>query len=78
MKNNNTSSNENNNMELIAYSILGGAIISAFIPTYMPVVVCGSGLILSLYGVVNILDKYKDTEDINFISKENIEYFNKK
>lgn len=68
----------NNNTELITYSIIGGAIISTFIPTYIPIVLCGGGLMASLYGINSILSKYKDADDMNFVSKENIKYFNKK
>lgn len=78
MKNNNTSSNENNGIEVITYSIIGGAVLSTFIPTYIPVIVCGGGLMASLYGIKNILDKYKGVEEMDFVSKENIDYFNEK
>lgn len=46
-------------------------------PGYIPYAICYGGIIVSLYGIGKILDKYKDVEDMNFVSKENIKYFNK-
>ena len=78
MKKNNTSSSEKNNAEILIYSIIGGSIVLMGLPIYIPVVVFGSGLMYSLYEIINILSKYKDVESMNFVSKEKIKYFNKK
>ena len=55
MKKNNTSSSEKNNAEILIYSIVGGSIVLMGLPNYIPVVVFGSGLMYSLYEIINIL-----------------------
>lgn len=74
--------NDNNkpsiDMEKILYSVVGGVICLNFMPGYIPYVVAYSGLIGSLLGIGKILEKYKDAEQMNFVSKENIKYFSDK
>lgn len=76
MKNKGTPT-EDNTIKVITYSVVGGGVCLALIPGYIPYIICYSGIIVSLYGVTRILEKYKDAEEMNFISKENIKYFNK-
>lgn len=67
---------DDNMIKTITYSVVGGGICLALMPGYIPYVICYSGIIGSLYGIGKILEKYKDAEEMNFISKENIKYFN--
>ena len=76
MKNKGTPT-EDNTIKTITYSIVGGSICLSLMPGYIPYAICYGGIIGSLYGIGKILDKYKDVEDMNFVSKENIKYFNK-
>ena len=70
-------SDHDNTIEILTYSIIGGVICLSLMPGYIPYAICYGGIIGSLYGIGKILDKYKDVEDMNFVSKENIKYFNK-
>lgn len=74
--NNKGTPNEDNNIKTITYSVIGGGICLTLMPGYIPYVICYGGIIGSLYGIGKILEKYKDAEEMNFISKENIKYFN--
>lgn len=65
------------NIEMITYTVIGGALTSYFIPTYIPIALLSWGAIGSIYGIIKILDKYKSIEDMNFVSKENVKYFSK-
>lgn len=67
---------EDNMIKTITYSIVGGSICLTLMPGYIPYVICYSGIICSLYGISKILQRNKDAEEMNFISKENIKYFN--
>lgn len=69
------SNNKKNDIEIMTYSILGGALILYLMPSYIPYVICYSGVIGSLYGILSILKKYDNSND--FVSKEDIEYFKK-
>ena len=75
MKNKGTPTDDNT-IKTITYSIVGGSICLTLMPGYIPYVICYSGIIGSLYGISKILQKNKDAEEMNFISKENIKYFN--
>ena len=76
MKNKGTPT-EDNTIKIITYSVVGGGICLALMPGYIPYAICYGGIIGSLYGIGKILDKYKEVEEMNFVSKENIKYFNK-
>ena len=69
------SNNKKNDIEIITYSIVGGVLILYLMPSYIPYMICYSGIIGSLYGILNILKKYDTSND--FVSKEDIEYFKK-
>lgn len=66
-----------NNSEILIYSVLGVAIIGYFIPTYIPYLIFGGGLLGSLYKAADIVSK-SSYEDMDYVSKENIKYFNDK
>lgn len=70
-----SSNNKKNDIEIITYSIVGGVLILYLMPSYIPYMICYSGIIGSLYGILNILKKYDTSND--FVSKEDIEYFKK-
>lgn len=67
-----------NKTETIIYSVLGGAICCYFVPNYIPICVCGGGLLLCTYGIISVLNKYENIEDMNFVEKEKVKYFKKK
>lgn len=71
---NNTKKNDS---EVIIYSILGVGIIGYFIPSYIPYLIFGGGLLGSLYKIADIILK-SDYVNNNYVSKENIKYFNNK
>lgn len=67
-----------NDIEIITYAGVGGAICLYFIPQYTVPVVLFSGFIGCCYGISSILKKYDDAEEAGFIEKEKIEFFKKK
>lgn len=67
-----------NNTETLIYCVLGGVVCCYIVPSYIPVFICVGGLLASVYGIVNILDKNKSIEDMSFVEKEKIEYFKNK
>lgn len=71
----NNKDKQKNNIEIITYSVLGGILILYLMPSYIPYAICYSGIIFSLYWILNILKKYDNSND--FVSKEDIEYFKK-
>lgn len=70
--------NKHTDVEIITYSVLGAGLICYLDPSYTVVCVLGGIIICCCYGIIKILDKYKNIEDLNFTSKENIKYFNNK
>lgn len=71
----NNKDKQKNDIEIITYSIVGGVLILYLMPSYIPYIICYTGIIRSLYGILEILQKYENIND--FISKEDIEYFKK-
>ena len=67
------SNNDRNETEVMAYSILGGALILYLMPEYIPYVICYTIFFGSLYGIIVILKSFDDSND--FVSKEDIKYF---
>ena len=67
-----------NNIETLTCSVLGGAICCYFVPSYTIYFVLGGVVCVCAYGIISVLDKYKDIEDMNFVEKEKVEYFRKK
>ena len=71
--------NDNNNeKEFMIYSALGGGLIACFMPVYIPMLLCWGGLLGSLYGIANVISKSNNSNNFNFISKEEIKYFENK
>lgn len=66
---------QKNGVEIMSYSVVGVALILYLMPSCIPYIICYTGIIGSLYSILNILKKYDNSND--FISKENIEYFKK-
>ena len=77
MKNKNTSDHDNTT-EILTYSVVGGMICLYCIPQYIPHAICYGVIFLSLYGIGKILGESKEANQMDFISKENIKYFNNK
>ena len=48
------------------------------VPSYTIYFVLGGVVCVCAYGIISVLDKYKDIEDMNFVEKEKVEYFRKK
>ena len=69
--------NTKSDSEIIIYSIVGTTIICYFVPTYIPYLIFGGGLLVSLYKIADIISK-SDYVNNNYVSKENIKYFNDK
>ena len=63
-----------NDSEIIIYSIIGATIICSFIPSYIPYIVFGGGLLRSLYKIADIISR-SDYVNNNYVSKENVKYF---
>ena len=66
------------NTETLVYSVVGGVVCCYFMPSYIPIFICVGGLIFCTYGIIKVLDKYKNIEDMNFVEKEKVECFKKK
>ena len=54
MKKNNTSDHDNT-IEILTYSIIGGVICLSLMPGYIPYAICYGGIIGSLYGIGKIV-----------------------
>lgn len=65
------------NTETIIYSVVGAVIVCSFIPAYIPYCIFGSGLLASLYGIADIISK-SNYVNSQYVSKENVKYFEKK
>ena len=68
--------NTKSDSEVIIYSIVGATIICYFVPSYIPYLIFGGGLLGSLYKIADIISK-SDYASNNYVSKENIKYFEK-
>ena len=68
--------NDRNDTEVMAYSLLGCALILYLMPQYIPHAICYTVFFGSLYGIIVILKSFDDSND--FVSKEDIKYFKKK
>ena len=75
MKNKNAYS-DTNTPEILTYSVVGGMICLCCIPQYIPHAICYGVIFISLYGIGKILGESKEANQMDFISKENIKYFN--
>lgn len=66
---------DHSNFEKTVYSVLGGFIILSLAPTYIPYCLCFGGLMVSLYGIVDVVNKSDACK--SFDVKSHIENLNK-
>ncbi len=62
---------QHSNSEKIVYSGLGTFIILKLMPCYIPFVLCFTGLIIGLFGIIDVINKSDLKSDFNY--KEYIE-----
>lgn len=67
---------EHGGLEKIIYSALGGFVILKLAPMYIPYVICYGGLMVSLYGILDVINKSSKRHDFDL--NEYIENANKK
>lgn len=67
--------NESNNSEKVIYSALGGFVILKLAPFYIPYVICFGGLMISLYGILDVINKSDNRSEFDI--KKYIENINK-
>lgn len=48
---------ETNNVEKTVYSTVGGFVILTLAPSFIPYCLCFGGLLISLYGIVDVINK---------------------
>lgn len=66
---------EHSKTEKVIYTTLGGFIILKLAPIYIPYCMCFGGLMVSLYGILDVINK-SDSRDA-FDIKKHIENINK-
>ena len=64
--------------QTIVHSIVGASICCYFEPRYTVYFVLGGIICICTYGIISILKKYENIEEMNFIEKEKVEYFKTK
>ncbi len=72
------STKKNDASSNIVYAIVGGAVCCYFMPSYIPIAICGGGLIICTYGIISVLKNGESVEAFNYVEKEKVEYFKNK